>query len=237
MYNNGAFRDRGFMETGIRINPRVQACDLGIKAFQSYSSSIVSDACGRLVGATGLLPIHQSELKVCGNALTVKVRGGDNHMIYVALEMLKPGDVLVIDGEGDLSRALVGEIIMLLAQHKGAVGFVVDGAVRDSRSFEAHRFPCWARGINLRGPYKEGPGSVNVAVSVGGMLVQPGDILLADSDGVIAISPNDWQAVIRAADDRKKIEANLIESIKAHRFDSAWVHEAVKRKGGAIPKP
>ena len=116
---------------------------------------------------------------MCGNAFTVRVRAGDNLLIHRALEMLEPGDVLVVDGEGDVTRALVGEIMMTSARVAGALGFVIDGAVRDVDAFEQHRFPCWSRGVSLRGPYKDGPGSINEPVTVGGMLVHPGDVIVA----------------------------------------------------------
>lgn len=152
-------------------------------------SSVIGDVMGRLVGTTGLHPVNRSPVTVCGNAFTVSVRAGDNLLIHKALELLQPGDVLVIDGEGDVSRALVGEIMMSVARWRGATGFVVDGAIRDVEAFEQQQFPCWARGINLRGPYKDGPGTINRPISIGGMLVNPGDIIVGDSDGLVAVTP------------------------------------------------
>jgi regulator of RNase E activity RraA len=98
------------------------------------------------------LPVNKSSVSVCGNAVTVRVRAGDNLLIHKALQLLQPGDVLVVDGGGDISRALFGEIMMTVAKSKGAIGAVFDGAIRDVEAFEKYRFPCWARGINLRGP-------------------------------------------------------------------------------------
>ena len=174
--------------SGFEIHPHPNTPASAVQALAGFATSIVSDIMGgRLVGTTDLRPVHRSVLTACGQAVTVRVRGGDNLMIHKALSTLMPGDVLVIDGDADVSRALVGEIMMSYAKSRGAVAFVVDGAVRDADSYETKQFPCWSRGINLRGPYKDGPGSINVPVVVGGMRVNPGDIILCDGDGVVAI--------------------------------------------------
>jgi regulator of RNase E activity RraA len=171
---------------GIEIHPRKDAFKDGIKALEGLATSVVSDVLGRTIGSVGILPVNKSPVAICGNAVTVKVRPGDNLLIHKALQMLQPGDVLVVDGGGDISRALFGEIMMTVAKAKGAIGGVFDGAIRDVDTFEKHQFPCYARGINLRGPYKDGPGSINTPVSIGGMVVNPGDVILGDCDGIIS---------------------------------------------------
>jgi regulator of RNase E activity RraA len=176
---------------GIEIHPRKDAFKDGIKALEGLATSVVSDVLGRTIGSVGILPVNKSPVAICGNAVTVKVRPGDNLLIHKALQMLQPGDVLVVDGGGDISRALFGEIMMTVAKAKGAIGGVFDGAIRDVDTFEKHQFPCYARGINLRGPYKDGPGSINTPVSIGGMVVNPGDVILGDCDGIISLSPAD----------------------------------------------
>ena len=168
---------------------------------------------------------------MCGNAFTVRVRAGDNLLIHKALEMLRPGDVLVVDGEGDVSRALVGEIMMTSAMVQGAVAFVIDGAIRDVDAFEDQKFPCWARGVNLRGPYKDGPGSINVPITVGGMLVNPGDIVLGDSDGVVAVPSSQALAIAKVAKDKVLVEHQMIADIKSGAYSSAWVDELLHQKG------
>jgi len=219
------------MANGIFIHPRQEAFAEGIQALQGLPSSVISDVMGRLVGTTGLHPVNRSPVSVCGNAFTVRVRAGDNLLIHQALDMLKPGDVLVVDGEGDVSRALVGEIMMTSARMQGALAFVMDGAVRDVDAFETHQFPCWARGINLRGPYKEGPGSINSPVSVGGMWVNPGDIIVGDGDGLVAVTPAEALAVAKKAHDKVADEKATIEDILHGRYSSAWVTIALKQKG------
>lgn len=219
------------MTSGIEIHPRKNLAREHINAFTGLPTSVVSDVGGRLLGTTGLHPINRSAVTVCGNAVTVKVRAGDNLLIHKALQILEPGDVLVIDGEGDVSRALVGEIMMTVAKTNGAVGFVIDGAVRDIEAFEEHQFPCWARGVNLRGPYKDGPGSINTAITVGGMLVNPGDIILGDSDGVVAITPSLAQEIAVLAKNKVQQEHEMIQSILNRSYNDSWVDETLKIKG------
>ena len=219
------------MSNGIHINPRVEAFTQGVQALTGLASSVVGDAMGRLVGTTGLRPVNRSSVTACGNAFTVRVRAGDNLLIHKALDMLKPGDVLVVDGEGDVSRALVGEIMMTSAMVQGAVAFVIDGAIRDVDAFEDQKFPCWARGVNLRGPYKDGPGSINVPITVGGMLVNPGDIVLGDSDGVVAVPSSQALAIAKAAKDKVLVENQMIADIKSGAYSSAWVDELLRQKG------
>ena len=219
------------MSSGIHIFPRMPVDERAVKALTDLPSSVISDVMGRLVGTVGLHPVNRSPVSVCGAALTVKVRAGDNLLIHKALGMLSPGDVLVVDGEGDVSRALVGEIMMSTAIYQGAIAFVIDGAVRDVDAFDAQRFPCWARSVNLRGPYKEGPGAINVPVTVGGMLVRPGDIIVGDSDGLVAVSPNDATQVSVLAQAKVKDEQATIARIRAGTYSAAWVDELIQQKG------
>jgi regulator of RNase E activity RraA len=198
---------------------------------EGLATSVVSDVLGRTIGSVGILPVNKSPVAICGNAVTVKVRPGDNLLIHKALQMLQPGDVLVVDGGGDISRALFGEIMMTVAKAKGAIGGVFDGAIRDVDTFEKHQFPCYARGINLRGPYKDGPGSINTPVSIGGMVVNPGDVILGDCDGIISLSPADVMIAAKLGKEKEGIERKTIKSILDGRYDDAWVDATLKQKG------
>jgi regulator of RNase E activity RraA len=216
---------------GFEIHSRVPAFEEGIRALTGLATSVVSDVLGRTIGAIGIAPVNKSSIAVCGNAVTVSVRAGDNLMIHKALQMLASGDVLVVDGGGDLSRALFGEIMMTVAKLRGAVGCVFDAAIRDVDAFQKSGFPCWARGVNLRGPLKDGPGSVNVPVTIGGMLVYPGDIILGDSDGIIALRPSIALAAAKLGKEKELAERKAIDSIHAGNYDDAWVDIALRQKG------
>ena len=217
--------------TGIEIHPRKEAFKEGVAALTGLATSVVSDVLGRTIGAVNILPVNKSPVSVCGNAVTVSVRAGDNLLIHKSLQILKSGDVLVVDGGGDLSRALFGEIMMTVAKSKGAIGCVFDGAIPDVDAFEKHKFPCWARGVNMRGPYKDGPGSINTSISIGGMVVNPGDIILGDCDGIIALSPSIALEAAKLGKEKEATEHKTIQSILDGQYNDAWVDATLKQKG------
>lgn len=185
---------------GFRVNPRVPGPDLAlIEAYRHVPTCHAGDVMGRHTGSVGLQAYHNDLAAVlCGPAVTVRVRPGDNLMIHLAMMMAEPGDVIVVDGGGDLSTALIGGLMRTTAIARGIAGFVIDGALRDVAEWADGRMPAYARGAVLRGPSKEGPGEVNVPVAVGGLSVAPGDLILGDADGVIAI-PADRAAALLPA--------------------------------------
>jgi RraA family protein len=168
-----------------------------IEAFRTVPVAHVGDCTGRSIGAYGLLAYHGSmTLTMCGPAVTVRVRPGDNMMIHKAIELAEPGDVIVIDGGGDLTQALIGGLMRTSALRKRVGGFVVDGAIRDLAEWAEGVIPVYARGHTFRGPSKEGPGEVNVPIACAGMVVGPGDLVMGDADGVIAIPADQLEALL-----------------------------------------
>lgn len=193
----------------------------GLAALKGVPVAVVSDNLDRLAGPVGLLPFHRSGA-MCGVALTVKTRPGDNLYVHRALELIKPGDVLVVDGGGDVSRALIGEIMKTIAETRGCAGFVIDGAIRDRSAFSASDFPCFARAAHHRGPYKDGPGAINVPVSIGGSVIEPGDIVLGDEDGVVAFNPGKLTDLIAAVRAQLAREADIMTSIHNGSYRGAY---------------
>lgn len=189
--------------------PAQPAADL-IDAFRRVVTPHISDNLERLNGITGLRRFHCAR-KLVGTAYTVKVRPGDNLLIYKALMEMQPGHVLVVDGGGDTTNALVGELILLYAQQRGCAGFVIDGAIRDVGAFEAADFPCYARAASHRGPYKNGPGQLNVPVTIGGQVVQPGDFVVGDEDGVVTFAQDQAPGLL----ERIAITVRNEEAVKA----------------------
>jgi regulator of RNase E activity RraA len=173
------------------------------------------------MSGASLRPFHNSGSLV-GRALTIRTRAGDNSFVHKAIDSIRQHDVLVIDAGGDQSRAIVGEILITLAKSKGASGFVVDGAVRDSDAIRAINFPCFARSVNHRGPYKNGPGAINVTVSIDGMIVEPGDIVVGDSDGVVAFSMNRASSLLEACHAQQERETEILRSISEGRYRGAY---------------
>ncbi|TYC13573.1 methyltransferase [Micromonospora sp. MP36] len=150
--------------------------------------------------------------KVAGPAFTVWTRAGDNAAIHAALRIAKPGDVIVVNGQGDESRALLGELIGGRAAAAGIAGFVLDGAVRDAADLGEIGMPVFARACTPAGPYKHGPGRLGVTIAVGGVAVSLGDIVVGDADGVVVVPQADAEVVATAAeavfvDEAKRREA------------------------------
>lgn len=216
---------------GMVINPRV--CSLSaqlVEQFRGVPTAHASDCLGRSVGALGLRPFHGSGM-MCGPAITVRTRPGDNLMIHVAMSMAEPGDIIVIDGAGDLTQAVVGGLMRASAITLQLGGFVVDGAVRDTVEFAEGGLPCFARGAVHRGPSKEGPGEINVTISCAGMCVAPGDLILGDSDGVIALSAASAASVLTQVRQHAEREALQRANILAKATDPDRFKAILRAKG------
>lgn len=199
-----------------------------IEAFASCSVANISDNLDRAVGAVGIRPFSKNT-RLVGRALTVRTAAGDNLYIHRALDQLFPGCIVVVDGGGFDGRALIGEIMAAIGKSRGAAGFVIDGAIRDAEPIAAGDFPVFARSSIHLGPYKNGPGAINVPVTVGGMIVNPGDIIVGDEDGVLAIAPADVEAVLAGARRQGEKEAASLKAIAEGRFDRAWVMPRVEQ--------
>jgi regulator of RNase E activity RraA len=199
-----------------------------IEAFQTVVTPHISDNLGRHIGARGLTRYNHTG-KLVGTALTVKTRPGDNLFIYKALTLLEPGHVLVIDAQGDTINAVVGELIKLYAQQRGCVGFIVDGAIRDVASFADT--PCYARGVVHCGPYKSGPGEINVPVSIGGMLINPGDIIVGDEDGFVAFAQEDAEQILAKAREHEAHEEEVKAEIASGAVDQSWLDRVLEKAG------
>lgn len=210
----------------LRKNPSAPqaAADL-LAALRDLPLAALSDNMHRNVGTTGLQPYHKPGPKtMAGTAVTAKSRGGDNLTYLRALEFCRPGDVLVVDAGGDLQNAVVGGILTFYAATIGLSGVVIDGAIRDVAEIREKDFPVYARGVTHRGPYKDGPGEINVPVCVGGMVIQPGDIVVGDQDGLLAIPQSDDVAnLIEKAKAVLLSEAATILAMKEGRWDRSFI--------------
>ena len=211
---------------GITHNPPPPTVDPGLLApFQDFPTATISDCLDRMAVLHGLRPFHR-QARLLGRAFTVRVRAGDNLAIHQALEQVSRGDVIVVDGGGDTSRALVGEIMKAIAESRGVAGFVIDGAIRDTDAFAGSDFPCYARAATPRGPFKIGPGAINVPVSVGGWTVSPGDVVVGDADGVVTFPPALAPRLIEAVRAHSAREAEVLAMIQAGRYDGRYARES-----------
>lgn len=209
-----------------RVDPAVVA-----EAAQ-YPSSILADVAGRRGALSGRIAPLAPSMRFAGPAITVEVRPGDNLMIHAAMAIAQPGDVIVVDGKGDLSSALMGEIMSQQCVALGVVAVVIDGAVRDSEAIRELGFPMFAAGLNPNGPTKSVSGRLNHPVSIGGVSVSPGDLVVGDADGVTVIERSKAAAMLPLAADKVAAETKRIADIKSRKaLTPAWLNGALVAAG------
>jgi RraA family protein len=194
----------------------------------------LSDSMERLyAGGPQLRPMHR-EGKLAGPAYTVKTTPGDNLLVHKALDAAQKGDVIVVDAGGICENAIIGELMMSRARQRGVAGIVIWGAIRDSAEIGAGTYPVYASGVTHRGPYKNGPGEINVPINMGGMAVNPGDIIIGDADGLVAIPQEQAERILKSAQGILAKETAAMKEIEAGSVDRSWVDKALKEKGYKI---
>jgi regulator of RNase E activity RraA len=202
-----------------------------VKEAANFQPAILADVAGRRGAMHGRIKALRPNMKVAGTAFTVEVRPGDNLMIHAAMAMAKPGDVLVIDGKGDQTAALMGTIMMTACKKLGIAGVVIDGAARDSLEIEEMDFPVFSVGTNPNGPTKMAPGRIGHPVSVGGVMVHAGDFVIGDADGVVVVEREKIEELLPAAAKKVKDEAARIEAIKGGDTNAKWLVSALRAAG------
>lgn len=213
------------------LQRRRQVSESIVKAFADIPVANISDCMTRMTaGGPGLRPMHKGG-RLGGPAVTVKSRPGDNLMIHKALDMAQPGDVIVVDAGGDLTNSLFGELMLSYAVKRGVAGVVLNGAVRDIDVIASGSFPIYAAGVTHRGPYKDGPGEINVPIAIAGMVIQPGDLIVGDADGLLCIPYDDCERVLKASREKVALEQTTIANIRAGKHDTSWVDARLKAIG------
>lgn len=186
-----------------------------IERFRDIPLANIADNMGRTPCIDQQIKNYGASNRLLGTAFTVKVPAGDNLLFHMALDMIQPGDVLVIDGNGCMERSQCGEIMTTYAYKKGCVGIVVDGVIRDVAGVRSVPIPVYARGVQANGPLKNGLGELLVPVPIGGVTIYPGDIIIGDDDGVLAVRPQDAEEVAAKAQKTLEMETKLLEQIRA----------------------
>jgi len=203
-----------------------------VESFRDIATAQVSDSLGRTQTPNcQLLPIGGPEVRLCGPAFTVRTRTADNLLIHKALQVARPGDVIVVDGQGDSTTALVGELMALQAKVAGLEGFVINGLVRDPDGIADLEFPVFARGVTPRGPQKDGPGELNVAVSLCGVTVNPGDIVLGDANGIVVVPREAAQETYKQAMAIVEAEEEKVRELRSRTADLSWVDKRLREQG------
>jgi regulator of RNase E activity RraA len=196
-----------------------------------YQAAILADVNGRRGALHGRIAALRPRMKLAGAALTVDVRPGDNLMIHAAISLAQPGDVLVIDGKADRTAALMGTIMMTACKQQGLAGVVIDGAVRDSLEIDEMDFPVFSFGTNPNGPTKNIAGRIGHPVSIGGVTVCSGDLVVADADGVVVIERARVEALLPLAQKKVEDESARIASIRQGNTAAAWLAGALRTAG------
>ena len=202
-----------------------------IDRFKGIPAANLDDVMGRQAAACAeLKPVGKAG--IVGPAFTVKVPAGDNLMMHYAVDKVKEGDVLVIDAGGSINRATFGDILVQYLVTKKVAGIIVDGAIRDKEDIIASGMPVYCRGVVPDGPWKNGPGEVNTPVCIGGRVVNPGDIVVADSDGIVFIRPEDADDVYEKVQKLMQGEAIALKKIaETGEMIRPWVMEKLNALG------
>jgi regulator of RNase E activity RraA len=217
---------------GFEIHARKRAVSRQtVEKFSGIPVANISDCMSRMAaGGARLRPMHDGRA-MAGPALTVRTRPGDNLLVHKALELAQPGDVIVVDAGGDLTNAIIGEIMTSYAQARGLAGIVINGAIRDCGAIRRGSFPVYAAGVTHRGPYKDGPGEINGVIALDGMTIAPGDLIVGDDDGLLSIPYEQTEALYRAASSKHEVETKMLADIAAGRLDTSWIDARLKALG------
>jgi RraA family protein len=201
---------------GLRINALInRPTPELIAAFRDLPVANIGDSVNRTFCMDSSIRPYNSHA-LLGPAFTVKVR---------------PGDIIVVDGQGDMSNALIGELMVMWAIKRRLGGIIIDGAIRDVNRLKTVSIPVYAAGVTPAGPYKEGPGEINFPVVCGGVVVNPGDIIVGDADGVVVINPRDAHGVLEKASAKSRDEQQTLQDIENGSWDRTWVEALLKAKG------
>jgi RraA family protein len=210
--------------------PKRPSPDL-VAEFRKMVTPHLSDSMERLyAGGPQLRPMYKGPT-LAGPAFTVKTAPGDNLLVHKALDTARAGDVIVVDAGGFADHAIIGELMAARAQQRGIAGLVIWGAIRDSAELGAGEYPVFASAVTHRGPYKNGPGEINVPIVMSGMPVQPGDIIVGDADGLIAVPQEIAERVLASAKAILAKETAAMREMKDGSVDRSWVDKTLREKG------
>ena len=203
-----------------------------VRRASAFAASVLADVAGRRGTLAGRIAPLSPSMRLAGPAFTIEIRPGDNLMIHAAMLMAKRGDILVVDGKGDRTCAVMGSIMIRTCRELGLAGVVVDAAVRDTEELRELGFPVYSVGSNPNGPTKFIPGRINWPISCGGVAISPGDLIVGDADGVVAIEREKAESVLDLAA-RKVAEerARIADIVAGKNLAPKWLEGSLRAAG------
>ena len=204
-----------------------------IATLGEFETPAISDLMNRLYAMTPAIKnLTHPHLRLVGPATTVKCYPGDNLMVHKALDIAEPGDVVVVDTSLQQNTAVLGDLVSTKARHRGIAGFLVDGLIRDLPGIQAlGDFPVFARDVTPVGPLHRGPGEINFPVSAGGIVVQPGDVIVGDLNGVVVVPRDIADEMVQRLTAQKAAEADYTASVARGEFTNTWVDDTLQEAG------
>ncbi|GEL16915.1 hypothetical protein [Pseudonocardia asaccharolytica] len=195
-----------------------------VQGFAEFDTPEISDLLNRLYALdSDIVCLSGGPRRIAGRACTVRVYPGDNLMVHKSLDVARPGDVVVIAAGGSRSNAVLGDVISTKARHRGIAGFIIDGLVRDLPAIHALEFPVYAKGTTPIGPLHRGPGEINYPIACGGVVVNPGDVVVADAAGVVVIPQQIAAELLARLRANAVHQAAYLATVQRGDFDNTWV--------------
>lgn len=217
---------------GFKIKKDFQRSDKKIlERLKSIGTCAVSDGLNKFnTMHHSIKPINE-EFVICGNALTVKMRPGDNLMLHKAIGLARPGDVIVVDTCGSDTNSVMGELMATSAFRSGVEAIIVDGGIRDIMELRKHHYPVFAKYVTPAVGDKDGPGVINDLICCGNVAVQPGDIILGDANGVVVIRQDEVEEVLTGAEKKLTKDKNRMKEILNGVITKPDIDKTLKEKG------
>jgi regulator of RNase E activity RraA len=222
---------------GFRIRTSITRPDPEVvDGLREFETPAASDLMNRLYTMRSeIRNLTDPDRRLVGAACTVKVFPGDNLMVHKCLDIAQPGDVVVIDAGGSPMNAVLGDLISTKARHRGIAGFIVDGLIRDLPAILAlGDFPVFARGVTPIGPLHRGPGEINHPISCGGIVVNPGDIVMGDLNGIVVVPRQIAADLLESLRTKAAGEAGYTAAVARGDFSNAWVDRLLEQSGMAM---
>lgn len=202
-----------------------------IEGFREFETPDISDILNRLYTMSSDIHNVVNDAPLVGLACTVKVYPGDNLMVHKALDIAQPGDIIVVDAGGYTANAVFGDLVARKAKHRGIAGFIIDGLTRDLPGLKHVNLPVYAKGVTPIGPLHRGPGEVNYSISCGGIVVNPGDLIAADANGITVVRKEFAHDTLERLRSRHDALREYIAAVEQGNFSNDWVDRELRKAG------